>query len=175
MVFESHLAAEVHDMQTRTAFLLPDRDGEHLHYDGGLLTFKATGKQTDGSMLMFEVRMPRGKATPLHVHPDADETFKLLDGQIRMHVDGRPDNVVSAGAVSLVPRGNPHAFTVESEWARILVIFTPASTISEDFFRLAGTPAADPSATPPPPDPDRFAAAVATAGLQVLGPPPFAN
>ena len=162
-------------MQTRTPFLLPDQDGEHLHYDGGLLTFKATGKQTDGSMLMFEVRMPRGKATPLHVHPDADETFKLLDGQIRMHVDGRPDNVVSAGAVSLVPRGNPHAFTVESEWARILVIFTPASTISEDFFRLAGTPAADPSATPPPPDPDRFAAAVATAGLQVLGPPPFAN
>jgi quercetin dioxygenase-like cupin family protein len=158
----------------RTPLVLADQDGEHFHYDGGLLTFKATGMQTDGSMLMFEVRMPRGKATPLHVHPDADETFKLLDGQIRMRVGGREDNVVSAGAVSLVPRGTPHAFTVESEWAHILVVFTPASAVSEEFFRLAGTPAADPSATPPPPDPDRFAAAVRTAGLQVLGPPPFA-
>lgn len=159
---------------SRTPLVLADQDGEHFHYDGGLLTFKATGKQTDGSMLMFEVRMPRGKATPLHVHPDADETFKLLDGQIRMRVGDREDNVVSAGAVSLVPRGIPHAFTVESEWAHILVVFSPASNVSEEFFRLAGIPAADPSATPPPPDPDRFAAAVTTAGLQVLGPPPFA-
>jgi hypothetical protein len=63
---------------------------------------------------------------------------------------------------------------VESDWAHILVLFTPASAVSEAFFRLAGVAAADPSATPPPPDPDRFAAAVTTAGLQVLGPPPFA-
>jgi hypothetical protein len=92
-----------------------------------------------------------------------------------MRVGGREDNVVSAGAVSLVPRGTPHAFTVESEWAHILVVLSPASAVSEEFFRLAGTPATDPSATPPPPDPDRFAAAVRTAGLQVLGPPPFAH
>jgi quercetin dioxygenase-like cupin family protein len=159
-------------MESRTPLLLVDQEGEHIHYDGGLLTFKATGKQTDGSLLMFEVRMPRGKATPLHVHPDADETFKLLDGQIRMSVGGR-ESIVADGAVSLVPRGTPHAFTVESEWAHILVLFTPASAVSEEFFRLAGIPAADPSATPPPPDPDRFAAAVTTAGLQILGPPPF--
>ncbi|MEL7977493.1 cupin domain-containing protein [Isoptericola sp. F-RaC21] len=161
-------------MPTQTPLLLADLDGEHLHYDGGLLTFKATGKQTDGAMLLFEARMPRGKATPLHVHPDADETFKILDGRIRIHVDGVDDQDLSAGTVSLVPRGTSHAFMVESEWAHILVILTPASAVSEEFFRLAGTPAADPGDTPPPPDPDRFAAAVATAGLQVLGPPPFA-
>ncbi len=160
-------------MQARTPLLLADQDGEHIHYDGGLMTFKATGKQTEGSLLMFEVRMPQGKATPLHVHPEADETFKILDGQIRMSIGGIQSTVTSGG-VSLVPRGTPHAFTVESEWARILVLFTPASAVSEEFFRLAGTPAADPTTTPPPPDPDRFAAAVAAAGLQVLGPPPFA-
>ena len=107
------------------------------------------------------------------MHPEPDETFKILEGRIRMHVHGGDDEIVSAGGISLVPRGTPHAFTVESEWARILVVFTPASAVSEEFFRLAGTPAPDPSVPPPPPDPDRFAAAVAAAGLQVLGPPPF--
>jgi quercetin dioxygenase-like cupin family protein len=154
--------------------LLAARDGEHLFYDGGLLTFKATGAQTDGALLLFEVRMPQGKATPLHVHPDADETFYVLDGEVRVHIAETEDRLVSNGGVVGVPRGTPHAFAVISQAAHMLVIFTPASAISETFFRLAGEPAADPTVPPPPPDMERFGAAVAGSGLQVLGPPPFA-
>lgn len=160
-------------MDTRTPIVLAGQEGEHLFYDGGLLTFKATGAQTAGALLLFEVRMPRGKATPLHVHPEADETLYLLEGSIRLHLEGRGDEVVSAGATALVPRGTPHAFGVESDSARLLVLFTPASAVSEEFFRLAGEPASDPAQTPPRADMDRFAAAAERAGLQVLGPPPF--
>jgi hypothetical protein len=53
------------------------------------------------------------------------------------------------------------------------VLFTPASSISEEFFRQAGEPARNPTATPPPANPERFAAVVESTGLQVLGPPPF--
>jgi quercetin dioxygenase-like cupin family protein len=155
--------------------LLAARDGEHLFYDGGLLTFKATGVQTDGALLLFEVQMPQGKATPLHVHPDADETFYVLEGAVRVHIADTEDRVVSNGSVVSVPRGAPHAFAVTSAAARLLVIFTPASAISETFFRLAGEPAADPTLPPPPPNMERFGAAVARSGLQVLGPPPFAD
>jgi quercetin dioxygenase-like cupin family protein len=154
--------------------LLAARDGEHLFYDGGLLTFKATGVQTDGALLLFEVRMPQGKATPLHVHPDADETFYVLEGEVRVHIADTEDRVVSNGSVVGIPRGTPHAFAVISPAAHMLVIFTPASAISETFFRLAGEPAADPTVPPPPPNMERFGAAVARSGLQVLGPPPFA-
>jgi hypothetical protein len=115
--------------------------------------------------------MPQGKATPLHVHPDADETFYVLEGEVRVHIAGTEDRVVSNGSVVGVPRGTPRAFAVISPAAHMLVIMTPASTISETFFRLAGEPAADPTLPPPPPNMERFGAAVARSGLQVLGPP----
>jgi quercetin dioxygenase-like cupin family protein len=149
-------------------------EGEHVFYDGGLLTFKATGEQTAGALLAFEVRMPGGKATPLHVHPEADEMLHLLEGRIRVHLDGHDDAVVDAGGLALIPRGTPHAFVVESGEARIFVFFTPASAVSEEFFRLAGERANDPTLTPPPASPEQFAAAAERAGLRVLGPPPFA-
>ena len=152
---------------------LGDGDGEHLWYDGGLLTFKATGAQTEGALLLFEVRMPRGKATPLHVHHDADETFCLLDGELAVHCDGE-DATVATGAVLSAPRGAPHAFAVLSDEARILVMLTPASSIQEEFFRRAGQPAEDISQPPPPADFERFQAAAQAAGLEILGPPPFA-
>jgi quercetin dioxygenase-like cupin family protein len=155
--------------------MLAARDGESLFYDGGLLTFKATGAQTGGNLLLFEVHMPKGKATPLHVHPDADETFYVLDGEVRVHIADTKDWVASSGGVVSIPRGAPHAFAVISQAARLLVIMTPASTISETFFRLAGEPATDPTAAPPPANSERFAAAVAGSGLVVLGPPPFGD
>lgn len=148
-------------------------EGERVFYDGGLLTFKATGEQTAGALLAFEVRMPNGKATPLHVHPEADEMLYLLDGSIRVHLEGSDDAIVAAGGLALVPRGTPHAFVVESGEARILVVFTPSSAISEQFFRLAGEPASHPTAAPPPADAERFAAAAERAGLRVLGLSPF--
>lgn len=157
-----------------SAIMLAARAGEHLFYDGGLLTFKATGAQTDGALLLFEVWMPHGKATPLHVHPDADETFYVIEGEVRIHIVGTEDRAVATGSVVMVPRSTPHAFAVISEAVRLLVAMTPASTISETFFRLAGEPAADPSLPPPPASPERFSAAIAESGLQVLGPPPFA-
>lgn len=159
---------------SNSPIMLAARDGDHLFYDGGLLTFKATGAQTGDALLLFEVWMPYGKATPLHVHPDADETFYVLEGEIRVHVAGADDRTASTGSVVVVPRGTPHAFAVTSPAARLLVMMTPASAISETFFRLAGEPAVDLTLPPPPASPERFGAAVARSGLQVLGPPPFA-
>ncbi|HEU0027782.1 MAG TPA: cupin domain-containing protein [Ktedonobacterales bacterium] len=155
--------------------MLAARDGENLFYDGGLLTFKATGAQTDDALLLFEVHMPQGKATPLHVHPDADETFYVLDGEVRVHVEGADDRTVSKDSVVMIPRGAAHAFMVVSQVAHLLVIMTPASTISETFFRLAGEPAPDPTLPPPPSNMERFAAAAAQSGMKVLGPPPFGH
>lgn len=146
--------------------------GELLWYDGGLVTFKATGEQTEGALLLFEARMPRGKATPLHAHP-ADETLYLLDGEILLHVDG-VESPAATGAVAVIPRGVPHAFAVVSEEVRLLVAFTPADDVSEAFFRALGRPADAATLPPPsPPDLDRIRAAAQETGLQVLGPPPF--
>ncbi len=146
--------------------------GERLWYDGGVITFKATGAQTGGAFLLFEAAMPAGKATPLHVHPEADETMYVLDGAIQAHVEGA-EHSLGPGAVLMVPRGAVHAFRVVAGSARLLVVFTPASAISEAFFRQAGEPVNESTAPRSGAGLDRVIAAARRTGLTVLGPPPF--
>jgi quercetin dioxygenase-like cupin family protein len=159
-------------MSSVAPIVLPDREGEHLWFDGGLLTFKATGAHTAGALLLLEVLQPEGKTPPLHVHPEADETFYVLEGELVVHIDG-PEHSVREGAVLVVPRGTPHTFVVTSQTARILLAFTPASAVMEDFVRRASQPATDPTLTAPPPDSERYKAAAERSGLKVLGPSPF--
>lgn len=161
-------------MATATTPLVVDHEeGDPIWYDGGLITFKATGAQTGQAFLLFEAVMPRGKATPLHVHHEADETFYVLEGEILTHIDGA-ERSVGTGAVTLVPRGTAHAFLVKSDTARLLVLFTPASAITEAFFREAGEPATARTLSPSEADLERTIAAAKRTGLDVLGPPPFA-
>ena len=162
------------DMTNRAPIRLAESEGELLWYDGGLITFKATGKQTDESLLFFEIQMPVGKATPLHIHPQSDETFYLLEGEILVHSDGT-DDTAGPGAVVSIPRGTPHAFMVKSPTARMLVSFTPADPVSEAFFREVGEPASAATLSPsPPPTVEEFMGAAKRSGMQILGPPPFA-
>ncbi len=137
---------------------------------GGLHTWKATSAETAGAFLLFEDALDAGKATPLHRHPHADETFYMLEGEIQLHVDGaaRP---LGAGGVAVLPRGVPHAFLVTSEHARMLCIQTPGS--GEPFYRRASEPA-EPGGQAAPVDFGRVqAAAAATGAIEILGPPPF--
>src|SRR3954465_11689910 len=77
-------------------------------YGGGVHTWKATAQETNGAFLLFEDNMERGKATPLHTHPDSDETMIVLEGEIVMHMDGA-DHQIGAGGVAVAPRDVPHA------------------------------------------------------------------
>src|SRR6476646_5788304 len=100
-------------------------DGERRwFYGGGVHTWKATAEETNGAFLLFEDSMDRGKATPLHTHPDSDETMIVLDGEIVMHMDG-VDHLIESGGLAMAPRGVPHAFLVLSETARLLCLHTP--------------------------------------------------
>jgi quercetin dioxygenase-like cupin family protein len=152
----------------------PRNDGEVMWFGGGAVTFKATSAQTGGLFSLIENVMPRGKTTPLHLHPTFDETLYVTEGEILAHVDGR-EVTVSAGTSAFIPRGVPHAFLVTSESATILAFATPGD-VFEAFFRAGGEPAADPNGEPPPLDIAKVkAAGESTGGMKVLGPPPFAT
>jgi len=113
-------------------------EGEKLwFYGGGLHIWKATTSETGGAFLLFEDIMSRGKTTPLHTHPEVDETLYVLEGEILLHIDGEEQRVGSGG-VALAPRGVAHAFLVTSETARILFLETPGT--SEAFYRGASPP-----------------------------------
>ena len=140
-------------------------------YGGGLYTWLAKAEDTAGTFLLCEVEMAGGKVTPLHTHP-ADESLFLLEGEILMHLDGR-ESVVSTGGLALAPRGVPHAFKVLSAKARVLCLHTPGTC--EAFYMGASEPIGQ-DVTTGPVDFDRIAASGReNGGIELLGPPPFAD
>ncbi|WP_084796354.1 cupin domain-containing protein [Pseudonocardia asaccharolytica] len=110
-------------------------------------------------------------AVPRHVHTHEDEAFYVLDGEVSMHIG---DEVIGAIAGSFLwgPRTVPHAFRIESETAKLLVISTPGGF---DRFFDTGTAAAAPNLPPPaanPPDLNAIVVAAHEHGVDVIGPPP---
>jgi quercetin dioxygenase-like cupin family protein len=146
-------------------------EGEAIWFDGGLLTITASAEETDGAFAVFEYTAGRGKASPLHTHPDADETFWVLDGAIKVHIDG-VEHEGGEGATFVFRRNVAHAYAITSETARLLMMLTPGG--GENFFRQAGTPALRRDLPPPSErNLEQFQAAAAGNGVVLLGPPPF--
>lgn len=149
-----------------------DDEGERRwFFGGGVHTWKVTPEETDGAFMLFEARMERGKATPLHTHDDSDETTYVLEGEIRMHLAGQEARLATGG-LAVAPRGVPHAFLVVSDVARLLFLHTPGCC--QDFYWDASEPlaaGASPSGTV---DFSRVhASAEKNGGMTVLAPPPF--
>jgi quercetin dioxygenase-like cupin family protein len=138
-------------------------------FGGGLMTWKVRAEETDGAVSVFEDVMERGKTTPLHTHPEHDETVVVLEGEILTY-NGDDPRTVGPGGVIVTPRGVPHALLVVSERARILAIQTPG-TKAEAFYRGASID----SVTGPVDFNKVGAVAKETGATVILGPPPFAK
>jgi quercetin dioxygenase-like cupin family protein len=160
-------------MTEATTVVRQAAEGERLWFaGGGVFTMKATAAETDGAFVLFEDRVEEGKTTPLHLHPDQDETIYVLEGEILVHFDGA-EETVGEGGVFVAPRGLPHAFLVTSESARLLCLQTPGT--GELFYRDLSEPA-EPGDESRPPDLDRLrAVAERSETIELLGPPPFAS
>jgi quercetin dioxygenase-like cupin family protein len=165
--------ARVATDSTSTPILREHGAGEQRwFYGGGVHTWKATAEETDGAFLLFEDRMDEGKLTPLHTHPDSDETMYVLDGEILVHLDGS-EHRVSAGGLVVAPRGVPHAFLVLTA-TRLLCLHTPGSC--QAFYWDASSPVGADGTGSGQVDFDRVRASAArNGGIELLGPPPFAR
>jgi quercetin dioxygenase-like cupin family protein len=148
-------------------------EGERLWFaGGGVVTFKAPVAETGGSFSLMEDTMARGKTTPLHLHPDADEVIYLVEGEILAHVDGS-EHAVREGGLLVAPRGVPHAFLVTSATARAIVMLVPGPA-GEAFFRAASEPLTAENESSPPDIARLQAVAAESPSIEILGPPPFA-
>jgi quercetin dioxygenase-like cupin family protein len=152
MVSESHIAQ-------------PDT----FWWQGSLMKIKARAEDTGGALGLVEATFRhQGFGPPLHVHSREDEAFYVLEGQIRFR---QADDEFVAGPGTWVwgPRGVPHAFKVESEGARALVMVTPGGF--ERMFEEGGVPATQ-SADPPEEhyDPEAAIAISKRFGFEVVGP-----
>lgn len=160
-------------MSTAVPIIRHAGEGEQLWFaGGGLMTMKASAAETREAFILLEDRMVRGKTTPLHLHPNEDETIYVLEGELLVHVEGE-EHRIGQGGLFVAPRGVAHAFMVTSETAHILVLQTPGT--GEAFYRAVTEPARSLADASRPPDWPRLREAAERADtIELLGPPPFA-
>ena len=118
---------------------------QSVWYSGWLLTFLATGEDTEGQFALMEQVARKGNVPPRHIHHREDETFYVVEGEMTFSV-GDETIKATAGTMVFAPRDIPHSFTIDSEQVRILVMVAPAG--AESFFKACSVPA--PSMTLPP-------------------------
>ena len=115
-------------------------------YSGWLLTFLATGEETNGQFALMEQVARKGNVPPRHIHHREDETFYVTEGEMTFYV-GDQTIKATAGTMVFAPRDVAHSFAIDSEQVRMLVMVSPAG--AEGFFKECSVPA--PSMTLPPP------------------------
>ena len=122
----------------RIPVVLGPTDGESLWCVGALTTVKAAAAQTAGAYSLIEDFVAKGAGTPLHRHRDDDEAFYVLDGELTFFLGDHGPIQAGAGTFVHIPGGTVHAFRVDSDTARYLILTTPQH---ERFYRAIAEPA----------------------------------
>ncbi len=99
------------------------------------IKFLLESGETNGSVAMFEFRVPAGARVPLpHFHEGYDETIYGVEGVMTFTVDGKTVQI-GKGESCFIRRGLVHGFNNLSEaGAKALAVVTPA-LIGPDFFK----------------------------------------
>ena len=101
---------------------------------GERITFLQTAADTDGALLEFELELSADGHVPgAHVHPEQEERFHVLEGEMTFRMGARKI-VATAGETVVVPAGRVHKFANGGDGpARARVEISPALDM-EDLF-----------------------------------------
>src|SRR6202140_604084 len=101
--------ATITEDRATQGYALANDGGEAFWLLGMLETVKIGSADTGGQYGLLEVLIPPGLGSPWHVHPEEDEWFYVLDGNLTIYVgDTRVD--LTAGGFAFGPKGVPHTF-----------------------------------------------------------------
>jgi quercetin dioxygenase-like cupin family protein len=138
----------------------------HIQLKGvnaNILDLKVSGKDTNGELAIFEqTGLSPKRGTPLHVHPNQDEIFNVVEGEYHFML-GKDKFKLTAGDTIFLPRKVPHAWTQVSQTAKMNVIVQPAGKLEEFFVTMA--------ALKGEPTKEQVARIFADDEMEVVGPP----
>ena len=163
--------ATISSSRADLGYALDAQQGEAFWMLGMLQTIKIGRDDTAGRYGLLEIVVPEGVGSPWHVHPEEDEWFYVLEGELTFWVGGAV-TVAPAGSFVFGPQDIPHTFIVSSDQARFLLVTEPAGF--EAFMRAGAVPAERleiPPAPTEPPDVEGLTRLAATFGIEIVGPP----
>jgi quercetin 2,3-dioxygenase len=121
----------------QNAYFLRAGEGPRQLFAGGLVTSLCTGAETDGKLNMFTLEMPRGAGVPAHVHDETTEALYVLEGSLRVWLDGE-EHVVGGGAFVNIPAGTSHRWEGGGFFTKAIAMSTPGGL--ERVLERAGEP-----------------------------------
>lgn len=157
-------------MRTHTTRVNPSEQAIQMGATGIGIRFLLTREDTNGSMSVFEVRVPAGQKIPAPAHKnDAyEEVLYGIEGVLTWTVDGTPIEV-GPGQALCIPRGAVHRFdNFGSEAVKQLCLISPA-VMGPAYFREAAE--AVRAAAGGPPDRVKMAEIFRRHGMTVAAPP----
>ena len=163
-------------VKVHSTFKLPDKGfkiskGEgrihgHMKTRGrlpGVVDLKVSGSDNNGSFAVFEQTvLAKGAGVPLHLHPEQDEMFYVLDGAYRFKMGDEMFDLQTGDSIFL-PRQIPHAWMLTSEKGTTHCLVQPAGQLENFFVKL--------QAIDHVPTPEEVAKISAESGMTVVGPP----
>jgi mannose-6-phosphate isomerase-like protein (cupin superfamily) len=102
---------------------------------GMIMTITKSSKDTNGKSLEMEwLLAPRSGGTPVHIHPEAIETYEILNGQLEVF-KGDKWITAKAGDKVTIEKGEPHTFrNATNDYVRVYNTHQPAMQF-EGFFK----------------------------------------
>ena len=100
-------------------------NGKHLNCIGDHQCIKLTSDDTGGAFALMEDTNAPGFGIPIHYHTREDETFVILEGEVRFTV-GHEVILARVGDTVFAPRMIQHSwFVVGERPAKMLTLITP--------------------------------------------------
>ena len=158
-------------MGTHTIRVNPSEETIQIGTSGVGIRFLLTREDTNGSMSVFEFRVPSGHKLPAPAHKnDAyEEVLYGIEGVLTWTVDGTPI-AVGPGQALCIPRGAVHRFdNLGSEDVKQLCLISPA-IMGPAYFREAA--AVIGAAGAGPPDRAQMTEVFRRHGMTLAPPPP---
>ena len=106
------------------SYFLRAGEGPRYRFAGGLVTALCTSAETDGKLAMLTLELPRGAGVPAHVHNQTTEGIYVLEGSLRVWLDGE-ERLVTGGDYVSIPAGTPHRWEGAAFFTKAISITTP--------------------------------------------------
>jgi mannose-6-phosphate isomerase-like protein (cupin superfamily) len=149
-------------LERAPGFVLPVDEAEDLAFFGARWRVLVSSATSAGDLLLAHATFPLGSAPPVHRHTHEDETWYMLSGAARFHLE---DEVVEVGAGTAVwgPRGQAHSFEVLEEGSQMLIVVTSGANFESFVREMSGDEM---------PSVEVMLAAMARVECNFLAPPP---
>jgi quercetin dioxygenase-like cupin family protein len=148
----------------QAAYFLRCGEGPRHELAGQLQTLIVGADQTGGRTTMTALEMAKGPGLPMHLHARTHEALMVLEGRLRMVLDGE-EQVLTRGDLVSIPAGVEHAYSGDGHYTKVLTMSAPGGL--ERLIAGAGQPTRDHVCGPAAGEVDREALREAAAELDV--------